>query len=230
MHLKGAVCRRTLISIHRDLQRRPRSNRHHYCTGGSRQARRAPWRQCAARPHTCGPPPLDCRRPTLRGGALANTDHVTVVLRRCLLSIEAPVTFSFKPIPEDRKDGVVKGKRLLRVTYRKVEVMNHAAHREPPFRIPPTALGWALVVLSDARICRDVAVRSPMTKSLGSRWTPGKEWSSRGEHESSDAREVPAVIARAVRRTEQAASERRGEGEPVLERRSAPSHPRLLSL
>jgi hypothetical protein len=37
-------------------------------------------------------------------------------------------------------------------------------------------------------------------------------------------------FARAVRRIEQAAGEHRGEGEPVLDWRSAPSHPQPLSV
>jgi hypothetical protein len=53
---------------------------------------------------------------------------------RLQVPIEAPVTFSLKPIPEGRKDGIVEGKNLVGITYRKVEVMNHATHREPPFQ------------------------------------------------------------------------------------------------
>ena len=46
---------------------------------------------------------------------------------RLQVPIEAPFTFSLKPIPEGRKDSVVKGKHFFGVTNRKVEVMNLAA-------------------------------------------------------------------------------------------------------
>jgi hypothetical protein len=39
---------------------------------------------------------------------------------------------------------------------------------------------------------------------------------------------MPAVVGRSRKRPGQAAGERRGEGEPELERRSAPSHPLKL--
>jgi hypothetical protein len=43
--------------------------------------------------------------------------------------------------------------------------------------------------------------------------------------ESSGARSVPAVVGRSRKHPGQAAGERWGEGEPELDRRSAPSHP-----
>src|SRR5262245_33740408 len=84
-HLKAVVCRRTPISSRLGLQRIPHSSRRRCCTGGSQQARRAPWRQCAARPHTYGLPPLCCRLPTRRGEGPANNDRVVAErLRRSL--------------------------------------------------------------------------------------------------------------------------------------------------
>jgi hypothetical protein len=53
-----------------------------------------------------------------------------------------------------------------------------------------------------------------------------KEELPRLMRESSDARSMPAVpLGRSRKLPGQAAGERRGEGEPELERRSAPSHP-----
>jgi hypothetical protein len=55
-----------------------------------------------------------------------------------------------------------------------------------------------------------------------------KEELSRNSHARAPMPVKLAVVARAVRRSEQAASERRGEGEPVLERRSAPFPPAAI--